>query len=132
MDDIRPLTVFIGPSGSGKSTLLKLVVLFRWLAKRMSIRSYLALAGIDRSPFRFRIKDYLRNNGLDQYMRSDSEIIYRFGSSEIIFTKGALRNPKPIGIDSLSLDKLCFVSDKRAVVPSLYSKQMKDNPLPFF
>lgn len=39
--DIRPLTVIIGSSASGKSTLMKLVVLMRYLYKRVNIRTYL-------------------------------------------------------------------------------------------
>ena len=33
LDDIRPLTVFIGESGSGKSTIMKVLSLFRWMFK---------------------------------------------------------------------------------------------------
>ena len=36
LDDIRPLTVFIGESGSGKSTIMKVLSLFRWMYKRVN------------------------------------------------------------------------------------------------
>ena len=41
LDDIRPFTVFIGESGSGKSTIMKVLSLFRWMYKRVNLRSYL-------------------------------------------------------------------------------------------
>ena len=30
IEDIKPLTIFIGESGSGKSTVVKVIALFRW------------------------------------------------------------------------------------------------------
>jgi predicted ATPase len=63
ISDIRPMTILIGESGSGKSTILKVLALFRWIYKMVSIRSYLKQSGITKSPFRFSFNTYLRNNG---------------------------------------------------------------------
>ena len=41
IEDIKPLTVFIGESASGKSTLMKVIVLMRYIYKMVNIRSYL-------------------------------------------------------------------------------------------
>ena len=61
IDDIRPLTIFIGESGSGKSTIMKVLAMFRWIYKMMNIRSYLRFAGISKSPFRFSLSSYIAN-----------------------------------------------------------------------
>ncbi|OAV65315.1 hypothetical protein Barb4_03460 [Bacteroidales bacterium Barb4] len=79
--DIRPLTVFIGESGSGKSTIMKVVVLFRWIYKMLNIRSYLKHANISQSPFNFNFKSYLKNNGLTDFVKNNTEIIYQKGKT---------------------------------------------------
>ena len=56
LNDIPHLTVFIGESGSGKSTIMKILILFRWIYKKICIRSYLRHSGITRSPFRFKFE----------------------------------------------------------------------------
>ena len=46
LNDIRPFTILIGESGSGKSTIMKVLSLFRWIYKRVNLRSYLKHAQI--------------------------------------------------------------------------------------
>ena len=41
IDDIKPLTVFIGKSAGGKSIIMKVIVLMRYIYKMVNIRSYL-------------------------------------------------------------------------------------------
>ena len=41
LNNISPLTVFIGKSGSGKSTIMKVLSLFRWMYKRVNLRSFI-------------------------------------------------------------------------------------------
>ena len=87
IEDLRPLTILIGESGSGKSTILKVVALFRYIYKMLNIRFYLKSSQIDRSPFRIRLNDYFKTNALDQYVRSDSEIIYTVKFESFYFWK---------------------------------------------
>lgn len=54
IDDIKPLTVFIGKSAGGKSIIMKVIVLMRYIYKMVNIRSYLKNAKITRSPFKLR------------------------------------------------------------------------------
>ena len=75
IDDIKPLTVFIGKSASGKSTIMKIVVLMRYIYKMVNIRSYLRNAKITRSPFKLRF-DSLLHDGLDKMITADTEIYY--------------------------------------------------------
>lgn len=43
IDDIKPLTVFIGKSAGGKSIIMKVIVLMRYIYKMVNIRSYLKM-----------------------------------------------------------------------------------------
>lgn len=58
LDDIRPLTVFIGESGSGKSTIMKVLSLFRWMFKRVNLRSFIKLSGIRKTKLGFKTIHY--------------------------------------------------------------------------
>ncbi|CDE09383.1 putative uncharacterized protein [Prevotella sp. CAG:485] len=120
---LRPLNVFVGPSGSGKSTIMKVLAAFQWLYKMLCIRSYLKRSGVKRSPFRFRVEDLLKHNGLSGYMQPDTEIIYRNESTELIYN----RRSKLQGANTLvppqeiSLEKIAFISDKRMTIPNILS-----------
>lgn len=126
IENICPLTVFIGESGSGKSTVMKTIALFRWIFKMVNIRSYLKHANISQSPFVFNFKSYLKNNGFTDYVKKDTEIIYKKGNSTISY-KGMLDASITISEDELSLDKMSFIADKRNLIPDiLASKKSKD------
>ncbi|MDR3340744.1 MAG: ATP-binding protein [Candidatus Symbiothrix sp.] len=125
IDDIRPLTVFIGESGSGKSTIMKVIVLFRWIYKMVSIRSYLKHANISQSPFTFNFKSYLKNNGFVDYIKSNTEIIYTKGNNSISY-KGSLDSSITIPKNELSLDKMCFIADKRNLIPDILAAKKVD------
>jgi predicted ATP-dependent endonuclease of OLD family len=129
--DIRPFTIFIGESGSGKSTVMKVLVLFRWLYKMVSIRSYLKHSNITESPFKFDFNSYLKNNGFekDTYLKENSEIIYTKGSTTIHY-KNKLATSPLVPENELSLDKMCFISEKRNQIPDILSG--KDTDMNFF
>jgi len=132
INDIRPLTVFIGESGSGKSTIMKVLVLFRWIYKMVNIRSYLKHANISQSPFTFEFKPYLKNNGIFDYLKDDTEIIYKKGNNVITY-KGALDASITIPDDELSLEKMCFIADKRNLIPDILAAKKKDSvPMSFY
>ncbi|WP_162504643.1 AAA family ATPase [Treponema endosymbiont of Eucomonympha sp.] len=123
IDDIRPFTVFIGESGSGKSTIMKVLVLFRWLYKMLNIRSYLRYAKISHSPFSFDFKQYLKNNGIFKYLRSDSEIRYQNGKT-IIHYRAKLGMSKIVPEDELSLEKMAFIGDRRNIIPDILANKV--------
>lgn len=129
IENIRPLTVFIGKSGSGKSTILKTIVLFRWIYKMINIRSFLKHANITQSPFKFNFKQYLKNNGLTDYLKSDTEIIYKRGNNTIIYN-GTLDSSITIPEEELSLEKMSFIADKRILIPDLLASKKKKDKLP--
>ena len=128
IEDIRPLTVFIGESGSGKSTIMKVIVLFRWIYKMVNIRSYLKHANITESPFKFDFKEYLKNGGFEEsaYLHADTEIIYKRGNNEISY-RGTLNTAIIVPEHELSLEKMSFIADKRNIIPDILANNVKAN-----
>nr|WP_299422666.1 AAA family ATPase [uncultured Emticicia sp.] len=125
IENVKPFTVLIGESGSGKSTLMKAIALFRWIYKMHNIRSYLKHSNISKSPFRFRMETYLKNCGFEQFIKSDTEIIYttkfELGKSyEIKFIKNKLfgtGNNELISEEDIYFNKISFVSETRNIIP---------------
>src|SRR5574344_323516 len=124
LNDISPLCIFIGESGSGKSTIMKGLVLFRWIYKKLCIRSYLRNSGITKSPFRFKFDQILKKDGLDDYLNDDTRIEYRRGDYTITFENGKLNSAAVIQEQDLSLDKMCYISDKRNIIPDMLAKHI--------
>lgn len=125
LDDIRPLTVFIGESGSGKSTIMKVLSLFRWMYKRVNLRSYLQQAGIKKTGLKFRIKFLLKVSGILDYLKQDSEIVYRRDSYEIKMQNRSVNIRFTISPEDLCLDKVCFISDKRSMIPDFLDNKLE-------
>lgn len=126
IENLHPLTILIGESGSGKSTILKVVALFRYIYKMLNIRFYLKSSQIDRSPFRIRLNDYFKTNALNQYVKSDSEIIYTvsFGHSSytLSYRNGKLQMPKSMNSEDLVYIKGSFISENRNIIPTWAAK----------
>lgn len=125
LEDIRPLTILIGPSGSGKSTVLKVLSLFRWIYKRVNLRSYLKSAKIKRTQIGFKIKPLMRTSGILEYLKADSVIVYRRDGYEIRMQNKSVNIRKDIEPENMCLDKICFVSDKRAMIPDFLDHKVE-------
>ena len=133
INDIRPFTVFIGESGSGKSTILKVIALFRWIFKMVSIRSYLKQSGITSSPFTFDFKEYLKNDGIGDYLTSSTEIIYQNGDCTIKYTpKTGLKTTDIKDRMQLSIEKISFISDKRNIIPDILANKVSIGESAFY
>lgn len=132
IEDIRPFTIFIGESGSGKSTIMKLLALFRWIYKMVNIRSYLREAGISKSPFRFSLSTYMTNAGFENYLKDDSEIVYQKGSCILLLKNKSLNTNTSVRLDELSLEKICFISDKRNMIPDILANHTEKRTANFF
>lgn len=124
LKNITSLTVFIGESGSGKSAILKVLCLFRWIYKKICIRSYLRNSGISKSPFRFQFEQLKKTNGIASFFNNDTVIKYRRGQYEISYHNGKLNSDIIINNDEISLDKISFISDKRNIIPELLAKNV--------
>ena len=125
LDDIRPLTVFIGESGSGKSTIMKVLSLFRWMYKRVNLRSYLQHAGIKKTRIGFKIQNFMKTSGIVEYLKQDSVIVYRRGDYEIRMVNKSVNIRFTIAPEDLCLDKLCFISDKRSMISDFLDNKME-------
>ena len=125
LEDIRPLCVLIGESGSGKSTIMKVLSLFRWIYKRVNLRSYLTHAKIKRTQLGFKIKPLMRTSGIYEYLRADSVIVYRRDNYEIKMENRSVNIRFTIAPDDLCLDKVCFISDKRSMIPDFIDNKME-------
>lgn len=127
IQEIKPFTVLIGESGSGKSTLMKCISLFRYIYKMENVRSYLKNSKISKSPFRFHILKNFKNSGLEEFLKSDTIIIYtvRFENGEEIeikYSDKKLHRAKIISSRNLHFTKISFITENRNIIPLWASK----------
>lgn len=124
--ELRPLTVLIGNSASGKSTLMKLVVLMRYIFKRICIRAYLKNAEIDEKLFYIRYRDFLRDD-LKNLVDEESFIEYIVETSgnqkfRVAINGGKLEYDDNMPSQDIVFLKEVWVSEMRSVIPTLASK----------
>ena len=134
INDIKRFTLIIGPSGSGKSSVMKVLALARWIYKMLNIRAYLKQAGIKRSPFRFNIPSYLREDGIFDYLHEGTHIHYRNNGTEFSITgKTAnfkiIRNVEP---HDMCLEKISYITEKRNALADLLALSLKEKSAPFY
>lgn len=125
LEDIVPLTILIGESGSGKSTIMKVLSLFRWIYKRVVLRSYVRQARIKKTGIGIQMKTLLRTSQLNEYIKSNTEITYRRGNYVIVYSKGKLNAQADIPANDLSLEKICYISDKRSMIPDFLENKIE-------
>lgn len=137
IDEIKPMTVFIGESASGKSTLMKVIVLMRYIYKMVNIRSYLRNANITKSPFKIRFNSLL-HDGLDKMIVPDTEIIYTVNIDgnpyTITYKNKTLQANINIPNEDLVFFKESYISETRSIIPTWASKvaSIKGAELGFF
>lgn len=137
INDIKPLTIFIGQSASGKSTIMKIVVLMRYIYKMVNIRSYLKNAKITRSPFKLRFNSLLQD-GLESMIAAETEIYYTVEINgkryTLSYTNKTLQSDINIPNNDLVFFKESYISETRSVIPTWASKvaTLKGANLGFF
>ena len=137
IDDIKPLTVFIGKSAGGKSIIMKVIVLMRYIYKMVNIRSYLKNAKITRSPFKFRFNSLL-HDGLKGMITAQTEIYYTVeingNKYTLKYTNRGLQSDINIPDKDLIFFKEAYVSGMRSLIPIWASKavSVKGENLGFF
>ena len=137
IDDIKPLTVFIGKSAGGKSIIMKVIVLMRYIYKMVNIRSYLKNAKITRSPFKLRFNSLL-NDGLKGMITAQTEIYYTVeingNKYTLKYTNRGLQSDINIPDKDLIFFKEAYVSGMRSLIPIWASKavSVKGENLGFF
>lgn len=125
LDDIAPLTILIGESGSGKSTVMKVLSLFRWIYKRIVLRSYVRQAKIKKTGIGIQMKTLLKTSQLSEYIKSNTEIVYSRGNYSIVYSNGKLNAQADIPANELSLEKICYISDKRSMIPDFLENKIE-------
>lgn len=137
IDDIKPLTVFIGKSAGGKSIIMKVIVLMRYIYKMVNIRSYLKNAKITRSPFKLRFNSLL-HDGLKGMITAQTEIYYTVeingNKYTMKYTNRGLQSDINIPDKDLIFFKEAYVSGMRSLIPIWASKavSVKGENLGFF
>lgn len=137
IDDIKPLTVFIGQSAGGKSIIMKVIVLMRYIYKMVNIRSYLKNAKITRSPFKLRFNSLL-HDGLKGMITAQTEIYYTVeingNKYTLKYTNRGLQSDINIPDKDLIFFKEAYVSGMRSLIPIWASKavSVKGENLGFF
>lgn len=137
IDDIKPLTVFIGKSAGGKSIIMKVIVLMRYIYKMVNIRSYLKNAKITRSPFKLRFNSLL-HDGLKGMITAQIEIYYTVeingNKYTLKYTNRGLQSDINIPDKDLIFFKEAYVSGMRSLIPIWASKavSVKGENLGFF
>ena len=137
IDDIKPLTVFIGKSAGGKSIIMKVIVLMRYIYKMVNILSYLKNAKITRSPFKLRFNSLL-HDGLKGMITAQTEIYYTVeingNKYTLKYTNRGLQSDINIPDKDLIFFKEAYVSGMRSLIPIWASKavSVKGENLGFF
>ena len=120
LEELKPLTVLIGASASGKSTLMKVIVLMRYIYKRVNIRAYLKNSNIDGAIFYIRFQDFLKD-GMKNLIIPESEIEYTVrvnGHPYVtLYKNGKLTVPNEIPNEDLLFFKEAWISEMRSVIP---------------
>lgn len=133
LEEVMPFSFFIGESGSGKSTILKVLALMRHIYKQLNLRSYLKLGNVIDKTIDLSMGEYLRNGGMNDYITEQTELSYIKGDYEIKYTiKGLEGTRKVIPASDLSLEKISFLSDKRAAIASLLANNSDGAALGFY
>lgn len=133
LEEVMPYMFFIGESGSGKSTILKVLALMRHMYKQLNLRSYLKLGNVIDKTIDLSMGEYLRNGGMSDYISEKTELSYTKGDCEIVYTpKGLKGTRKVISASNLSLEKISFLSDKRATIASLLANNSDGSALGFY
>ena len=137
IDDIKPLTVFIGKSAGGKSIIMKVIVLMRYIYRMVNIHSYLKNAKITRSPFKLRFNSLL-HDGLKGMITAQTEIYYTVeingNKYTLKYTNRGLQSDINIPDKDLIFFKEAYVSGMRSLIPIWASKavSVKGENLGFF
>ena len=129
LEDITPMTVLIGKSGCGKSTVMKVLSICRWVNKMVYLRQYLQMGNIKESPFKFDFRSYFKTSSVP--LNQDTVIKYIYDGTTILFDKDGLRIDHS-GNGFLSLEKICFITEKRNMISDLVSLRTNRKDADFY
>lgn len=70
------------------------------------------------------MKTLLNTSQLNEYVKSDTEIVYRRNNYTISYSNGKLNAQADIPANELSLEKICYISDKRSMIPDFLENKI--------
>lgn len=124
IDNIKPLTIFIGESGSGKSLLMKTLIFFRFYFKMINIRWYLKNSNVKKNLFKLKISNLLSPELLHYFKNKQLEIVYSVTvnghSHSVIYRNGEIDRrsiSSPIPNEDLIFLKESWISELRNFIP---------------
>jgi Uncharacterized conserved protein len=130
IEDIKPLTVFIGESAGGKSTIMKVLALFRWIFKMCNIREYLIKSG-GKNIKKFELNnEHLRYPGLLELVSNSTHVEYAVtqsnGSVYTLKLKGkSLEIEGDLSEQAFTYEKLIYLTETRGFIPNLLGSSAK-------
>lgn len=104
---------------------MKVLSMFRWIYKRVVLRSYVRQAKIKRTGIGIQMKTLLKTSQLHEYLKDDTNIVYRRDDYTISYVNGQLHAQADISADNLSLEKICYISDKRSMIPDFLENKIE-------
>lgn len=71
------------------------------------------------------MKTLLKTSQLNEYLKEDTNIVYRRDNYTISYVNGKLNAQADIPADHLSLEKICYISDKRSMIPDFLENKIE-------
>lgn len=130
IDELKPVTVFIGESACGKSTIMKIIVMMRYIYKMLNIRYFLKNAGIAKTPFKLKSENLLKDDiaqllkrHRDAYIKYS--VIFDDGKEySIVYSAGKFDTSgiRAIPNEHLYFFKESWIAESRNTIPIWVSK----------
>lgn len=71
------------------------------------------------------MRTLLKTSQINEYLTPRTEILYRRGDYEIEYNNGRLNAQADIPETNLSLEKICYISDKRSIIPDFLENKVE-------
>jgi len=124
MMDTQKVTVFIGNQGSGKSSVAKLISMFKWLEKALSINE---IEIKDIKLYNRFIKNHCAYQNIHNYFHNDTEIQYVGDSYDFLFENGNIdihKRPKQNKTEYL-VPKIMYVPAERSFLSAIKFRNLE-------
>lgn len=125
--EVKKMMVFIGDSGSGKSVVLKLLSLFRWIFKKLSIDSQYKFGDCEKILIQSGLLDFCTNGSeATYYVDKNSSVTINKQGDVCQIDLSQYQNKERI-----VYEKISFISDDRIVLPLVLNQQLAIMNFPY-
>ena len=125
--EIKKMMVFIGDSGSGKSVVLKLLSLFRWIFKKLSIDSQYKFDDCEKILIQSGLLDFCTNGSEATYYVDEKSCITISCKNEKYKIDHSQYESNSVAI----YEKVSFISDERIILPSVLNHEIRISRYPY-